>query len=583
MQKAGWLDYHSYDESIGLLKEFALAHASLAGRFQVSLSRIISESAWDQLLGFELDYRDSDDPLSLYHARQALSFFQKFEPLRWTGSKDKEKAAFRSFVQSEGTCSRVNQRFCNYRLGTPMGYPYDVILTDAREKIRKVLDAAPALEQLEFTFGPGSTVSTKKKEACFRVKLGAPPECSSELMQFVDRFLSQLPLYTLLHADEVGLDFADVYVARVFGRLQFVPKDAKKFRTIIVEPGLNVLFQQGLGKAIRKRLKKAGIDLSTQERNRALAKLGSENNSIATVDFSSASDNIASQLVAFLLPDDWLTLLSLARTGQVEYEGIIHKLEKFSTMGNSFTFELESLIFWALAWACLRHLGLSQRLLSIFGDDLIIPSDAYSLCELVFAFCGFTINDRKSFRSGPFRESCGGDFFKGLDIRPYYQKTLVSPETLFSLHNYYMRSGELDFAKVVRSKLHPDLIIFGPDGYGDGHLIGDWTPLRKKVKITAVDAKGRRKVERVFPSELGWSGGFFYSYRHVQARDERRHAGDELLPAYSIYARGEGDNQKQPHSPQGQCDWADPKYFVVPGSVGYEKVPIYTQRLGIFL
>lgn len=583
MHKAGWLDYHSYNESIKLLKEFSLVHARKAGRFQDSLVAIVSNERWDDLLSFKLDYCDSDDPMSLYHARQALSFFQKFEPLKWSGYKSKEETAFRGFVETEGNCSRVNARFCNYRLGTHMGYPYDVILTDAREKIRKVLGKAPPLEELEFSFGPGSTVATKKKEACFRVKLGTPPECSSELMPFVDRFLSQLPLYTLAHAYNVGLDFADIAVSRVYGRLQFVPKDAVKFRTIIVEPSLNVLFQQGIGKAIRKRLKRAGIDLSSQERNRLLAKLGSVFNSNATVDFSAASDNWAKMVVVFLLPDDWSVLLQLARTGNVEYKGIIHRLEKFSTMGNSFTFELESLLFWAIAWACLRHLGIPNTDLSIFGDDLIVPREAYSLCEVVFAFCGLTINDRKSYRDGPFRESCGRDYFKGLDIRPYYQKKMVSPESLFTLHNYYMRSGECELAALVRSKIHPDLIIFGPDGYGDGHLIGGWTPLRKKVKATILNAEGKREKVRVFPKELGWSGCFFHTYRHVKALDERKHFGDVLLPPYSIYARGEGDSSDDGSSSQGQNHWADPKYLTVPGSVGYEKVPIYTQRLGVFL
>lgn len=582
LKRAGWTDLHSYDESIELLKEFASVHARQAGRFSDTITSFISNSRWDDLLAFELDYRSSDDPMSLYHARQALSFFQKFEPLRWSGAKEKEKVAFKSFMAAEDQCRKVNDRFCNYRIGTLMEYPYDVILTDAREKIRKVLGDCPSLSDLELTFGPGATVSTQKKESCFRVKLGTPPECSSELLPFIDRFLSQVPAYALLHAEEIGLDFANVYVNRVFGRLQFVPKDAKKFRTIIVEPGLNVLFQQGLGKAIRKRLKRAGIDLSQQDRNRDLAKLGSLNNLLATVDFSSASDTIASQLVAFLLPDDWFTMLSLARTGDVEYNGVVFKLEKFSTMGNSFTFELESLIFWAIAWACLRHLSLSPSALSIFGDDLIIPSKAYGLCEVVFAFCGFTINDRKSFRDGPFRESCGADFFLGLDIRPYYQKKLVSPESLFTLHNYYMRSGELEIASLVRSKIHPDLIIFGPDGYGDGHLIGDWNPARLKVKIQTRDSRGGLKKVRVFPQDLGWSGRFFYTYRHVNAKDLRPHVGDVLLPTYSIYARGEA-TQDDSNGSQDQTGWTDPKYLTVPGSVGWEKIPIYTQRSGVFL
>lgn len=594
MQKrAGWLDRYTYDESIELLKEFATVHAKKSGRFQDSLISLLASDNFLGLLDFAVDYRDTDSPMHLYHARQALAFFQKLEPLKVVSAQERELAAFRAFAKTEVSCAKVNARFRNYRFGTPfMGYPWDVILTDAREKIGKILGKAPTLEQLDFTFGPGATVSTKKKESCFRVKLGTPPECSKELAPFAGLLLGEMVPYAKLHTKYVwgfnddgtldsGSNLIDVYVVR--GKLQFVPKDARKLRTIIVEPSLNVLFQQGIGKAIRKRLKRAGIDLSDQGRNKYLAKLGSMDGYLATVDFSSASDTIAKELVAFLLPEDWWVLMSLARTGTVEYNNLPIELEKFSTMGNSFTFELESLIFWAIAWACLRHLQLPNKDLSIFGDDLIIPGAAMSLCECAFAFCGFTVNSAKSFAQGPFRESCGGDFFKGIDIRPYYQKDLVSPESLFVLHNYYMRNFEFDLADSVRSKIHPDLIIFGPDGYGDGHLIGAWNPGRQTVKVQTVDANGRRKTKRVFPTDLGWSGSFFSSYRHVSPMILVPHTGDELLPAYSIYARsGATQDNRTTCSPQGPA-WLDPMYLTVPGSIGYEKASIYTQRQGIFL
>jgi hypothetical protein len=35
-------------------------------------------------------------------------------------------------------------------------------------------------------------------------------------------------------------------------------------------------------------------------------------------------------------------------------------------------------------------------------------------------FCGFKTNTRKSFWQGDFRESCGTDWWRGLDVRPFY-------------------------------------------------------------------------------------------------------------------------------------------------------------------
>lgn len=602
LRKAGWLDLYSYESSLAFITSQALVHARLAGPYGEKIIDLINRRDWGSLLDCEHTYEPGQNPVHLVHYRQALGFFEKFEPLRLAGNETKTLKAFRRFAKSEIDCRRVNERFSSYRLGTPMGYPYDVILTDARSKIARILGPAPSLADLHIGFGPGATTNVKKKDSCFRVKLGVQLECSSELAPLMPKLLATVPSLVVHHGEVIDSEeviedpfneLERTLVSRfrvafdvVPGRLQFVPKDAKKFRTITVEPGVNTLLQQGYGKWIRKRLQKAGINLNDDSRNIEGARLGSLFNKLATIDFSMASDTIATQMVAFLLPDDWFTCLSMARTRQVEYEGLLINLEKFSTMGNSFTFELESLIFYSLAWAVLHYHHAPKENLSIFGDDLILPSSAFSLAELVFAFCGFTINRDKSFSDGPFRESCGSDFYNGIDIRPFYQKQLVSGETLFTLHNHYMRTGEVTLARELREKwIHPDLIIFGPDGYGDGHLIGDWTPLSKRVKLRYVDCNGRvttRKLQS--QGMLGWEGFYFNSYRHVKYVNHVPHHGDTLLPVYSIYIRGpEDDPDPQPTSSVTQKLWADPKYFVVPGSRGYEVVSIYTLCQGIFV
>ena len=88
-------------------------------------------------------------------------------------------------------------------------------------------------------------------------------------------------------------------------------------------------------------------------------------------------------------------------------------------MGNSYTFELESLIFFSLAYATCTHLGLSPKNVSVYGDDVVIPVEAMNLFREVLTVCGFIINTDKSYSSGPFRESCGADYLEGLDIRPF--------------------------------------------------------------------------------------------------------------------------------------------------------------------
>jgi hypothetical protein len=108
-------------------------------------------------------------------------------------------------------------------------------------------------------------------------------------------------------------------------------------------------------------------------------------------------------------------------------------------MGNGCTFELESLIFWALCKSCLEILGQEQTL-SVYGDDLIVPSVSYEPVVKVLAYAGFTINDKKSFSSGPFRESCGADYFNGASVRPIFLKKAISDvESLFKLANSLRR------------------------------------------------------------------------------------------------------------------------------------------------
>jgi hypothetical protein len=52
---------------------------------------------------------------------------------------------------------------------------------------------------------------------------------------------------------------------------------------------------------------------------------------------------------------------------------------------------------------------------------------------------GFTVNGDKSFNAGHFRESCGGDFFRGHDIRGVYCRSLKTSADVYSLINRLVR------------------------------------------------------------------------------------------------------------------------------------------------
>jgi hypothetical protein len=103
--------------------------------------------------------------------------------------------------------------------------------------------------------------------------------------------------------------------------------------------------------------------------------------------------------------------------------------EKISSMGNGATFELETAIFWAISSSVA---GDSV----VYGDDIIVPTEhAPEVIELL-EFCGFKCNPKKTFVSGPFRESCGGHYFQGVDVTPpYFRKRLNSLHPVLTAAN----------------------------------------------------------------------------------------------------------------------------------------------------
>jgi hypothetical protein len=206
----------------------------------------------------------------------------------------------------------------------------------------------------------------------------------------------------------------------VRGNVMFtVPKSTVIDRCACKEPDYNMYVQKAIGDSIRRRLKRVGVDLNDQTLNQRLAFEGSSEGNLATVDLSSASDSVTYQLVLRLLPDEWYYLMDDVRSPETRIDGEWHLNEMFSSMGNAFTFELESLLFWAITRAVAYHLGIKGRI-SVYGDDIICPVGIYSQLVDTLAFFGFTVNAKKSFSSGPFRESCGKHYNAGVDITPFY-------------------------------------------------------------------------------------------------------------------------------------------------------------------
>jgi hypothetical protein len=213
---------------------------------------------------------------------------------------------------------------------------------------------------------------------------------------------------------------------------------------------------------------------------------------LATLDLAMASDCLSTEVVAYFCPIDLFTYLDEIRSTHTLLDGESVKLEKFSSMGNAFTFELESLIFWSVVSTVSEMMG--RTIFGVYGDDLICHKQCVELIVETLRFIGFDINTSKSFTEGNFFESCGKHYYAGRDVTPLYQKTCpTSPEEGLRMANriirYAARLGQhriLD--KRMRSAWECCVRVLRLNRYagpllleGDGHLEVPFSSLRKVV------------------------------------------------------------------------------------------------------
>lgn len=253
-------------------------------------------------------------------------------------------------------------------------------------------------------------------------------------------------LYTLYSSSLKGSAVtAEIARQSAFGRyslvkgssMSFVAKQNNTSRVICTEPFLNMVAQKSIGHVFENLLRSCySIDLATQpDLNREAARQGSIDGSIATIDLKSASDTISMGLVRYLFPEALVKALERSRSPTTTLpNGNIVELSMISSMGNGFTFPLQTFIFSSVVWAVYRQLGINRKI-DVFGDDIICDSKAYGLVTHTLARYGFVVNDEKSFSHGPFRESCGGDYVYGYDVRGVYIKRLSHDIDLISAFN----------------------------------------------------------------------------------------------------------------------------------------------------
>lgn len=385
---------------------------------------LIKHEMWRELLDLKVDPLHYQDHSNFADDYLATSLLQKSANLP-TGI-DLHKAALDAFYASEDSCRRVNDKLISTLTG---GLP--PLIERARSIIHKVLGPLTREDldfvEASFRFGPGATTGVPGTGSVVSDKFDEEIHLTQSLVPYYKAILGQ-----------TWWESKTRPVVVEGNRFTSVPKNAKTNRGICVEPTLNIFVQLGIGQLLRRRLKRLGIDLSDQTKNQSLARMAYREK-LATIDLSAASDSLAYLTVIRLLPEPWVELLEIARSPTTLVDGKIVNLEKYSSMGNGFTFELETLIFAAIAHAACS--GDTSRV-AVYGDDIIVPQKHAPLVIDALDFLGFSVNLKKTFLAGRFFESCGTDWFNSQPVRPFFlrkskeSKLPYTMQTANSLRRY---------------------------------------------------------------------------------------------------------------------------------------------------
>jgi hypothetical protein len=343
-----------------------------------------------------------------------------------------------AFFIANGLVKRLHE-------GEILELDYRRIFDKAGDIVERALSNVPFEPQTRFFYGPGASLSGFE----FDVTPKGQPRTYKSRLAKLSSLAGELDDLELFFEPSLAEQIrqTSVYSSWSWDKLHQVPKNADKNRVITITSVLRKAKQKGIGEWIRKAyrsIRSCNINhnLDTCARDhQVLAWIASKTDFFDTYDFSSASDRITFPILEEVLlgkprPNCQKLWDMMQRSSSLgfEWKGQRYTYRSFP-MGYSFTFELESLIFFALTVAFLLNWGFTldeapldnciAYLVSTYGDDLIVAlSRARKSFERFFGSIGFKLNDEKSFSiETSFRESCGADFNAGTFVRGFYVKT----------------------------------------------------------------------------------------------------------------------------------------------------------------
>lgn len=470
-----------------------------------------------EFLGSVFDFRgdvprlknSSEAVLAIRCLRQILGLFaKKFE----LPSEKRSKAAVEGFFNVERELRNSRKRITSM-LDRDFRVTVEVLFGEVFYRSQKDLG------DLSFRHGPGQTA-----DRTFGI-----PKYSSVRGTWTQRLDAAFDVgqVAYLNYSDLGVNTRHSSLSpkdETPMRIVLVPKTAKTPRIIAMEPTSMQWVQQGILSSLSLRVKQnpltRGCSWDDQSRNRLLASKGSLDGSLATLDLSEASDRLHLSVVNYMLKNYPLLRKSVfaCRSTQADFDGRLVRLEKFAPMGSAMCFAFESMAFYAISCLAVarsrrgtsrirpRDITLASRDVSVYGDDIIVPTDsALGVAELLEAF-GLKVNYRKSFWTGKFRESCGGDYYGGHDVSIARVRRSISynprvPEDFSAtveLQNRLFEKNYFQTAEWLARRLSPSGLSYATPGDRDGLWLYSFYPSGKRRTNRGLHRAEFQTLRRVF-------------------------------------------------------------------------------------
>lgn len=379
-----------------------------------------------------------------------------------------------------------------------------------------------------FNCGPGASIDAKGQDFYTKFSTSRFTATSEALLQY---YQCSVGKHRIWGAQEVKRHELRGFRTVSGNRLGFAAKYATISRVICTEPSLNMFFQKGIERLMVARLREIfGIDLRNQQAiNRRLARLGARTGRVATIDLESASDTVSRELCKFLLEPSVFRWFDLVRSPEtILPDGTAVKLHMMSSMGNATTFPLQTLIFTAVVLAVYKVMDLrikkrdrkpyrfcrnsyivrdfrqSLPSFAVNGDDIICWTESYDLVCKILSWMGFRVNEQKSFSNGPFRESCGADYFGSTNVRGVYVKRTHDVCDIASAINRLNVWSAVHCTPLVRS-------------VGYLYSLGGARRM-KRVPLDEADTSGLKVPSDFGPVRRDRMGCIHYSYWRIKER-----------------------------------------------------------------